>query len=88
MYEEASVASVGIKKDHLPKIFLGYIIFIILLILFKAKKLTFFILIITDVILFTYFARLQYRYQGKVEVGGYHIYGEKDDDDRSETEMT
>lgn len=90
MYEEASVASVGIKKDNFPKIFLGYIVFIFFLIIFKVKRLTFIILIITDVVLIMYFSRLQYRSEGKVELGGYHIYGDRedDDDDRSGTEMT
>lgn len=89
MYEEASVASVGIKKDNLPKMFLGYSFFMFLLILFKAKKLVFTILIITNVCLILYFSLLQYRSAGRVELGGYHIYGEKEEyDERDSTEMT
>lgn len=78
LLEQAAVEKVGLKKDHLPKIFLGTILFLTLLMLLKVKGLTFLLLIVIDVTLIAYWARLEFHQKGRINVGGFHIYGNED----------
>jgi len=84
LLEEAQVERVGLKKDKLPKFFLGIVIFLLFLMIFKVKGLTFFFLVVIDVFLIGYWARLEFRQKGKINLGGFHLYG-IDDEDRSIT---
>ena len=94
LLEEAQVERVGIKKDKLPKVIIAFLGFLIILMLFRVKGLTFFFLISIDILLLGYWARLEYRQKGRIRVFGIHLYGDKDeidDDDQQnyvESSMT
>ena len=81
LLEEAQAERVGIRKDNMPKVFLGIILFLFILMLFKVKGFLFFLLIAIDTFLIGYWARLEYRQKGRIQLGGFHLYGA--DDERS-----
>lgn len=82
LLEDAQVERVGLQKSHLSKAVGGTVFLIILLMLFKVKGLTFFLLIAIDLFLIGYWARLEYRQKGRIQLGGFHLYGD-DDEERS-----
>merc|ERR1712232_1004001 len=60
LLEETAVKKVGLEMKYIPRVVLGLIIFISLLMLVKAKALTWFCLILADTSLFAYWSYLKY----------------------------
>lgn len=75
--EEAAIKSAGVDKKYIPRIFVGIAIFIILLILFKRKVLTWFSLTAVNVALLAYWVQLKNKADEKSSVSGgdYQMYG-------------
>jgi len=59
--EDAAIKSAGIEKSYLPRIIIGYAIFIIFLVLFKRKIFTWFFLILGNIGLLWYWVHLKGR---------------------------
>ena len=78
VYEEALVQKVGMQMKHVVFGIMAIIVFTILFALLKAKFLTWFFLLGSNVILFGYWAYLRFRKEGKVEVGGFRLFGDND----------
>lgn len=75
--EEAAIKSAGVDKKYIPRIFVGIAIFIILLILFKRKILTWFSLTAVNVALLAYWVQLKNKTDEKASASGgdYQMYG-------------
>ena len=78
VYEEALVQKVGMQMKHVVFGIMAIIVLTILFALLKAKVLTWFFLLGSNVILFGYWAYLRFRKEGKVEVGGFRLFGDND----------
>mmetsp|Transcript_15024 Transcript_15024/g.21464 ORF Transcript_15024/g.21464 Transcript_15024/m.21464 type:complete len:370 (+) Transcript_15024:93-1202(+) len=74
LLEEAVVKKVGIEMKYIPRIVLGIILLVCLLMLLEIKVLTWLSLIIINMFLFGYWCYLKYRAEGKVTVGGIQLY--------------
>lgn len=73
--EEAAIKSAGVDKKYIPRIFIGIAVFIILLILFKRKILTWFFLTAINVALLAYWIHLKNKADEKASIGDYQMYG-------------
>jgi len=76
LLEETAVKKVGLEMKYIPRVVLGLIIFISLLMLVRAKTLTWFCLILADTSLFAYWSYLKYRAEGHVTIGGVQFYSD------------
>lgn len=76
LIEEAAIKSSGVDKKYIPRIFIGLILFIILLILFKKKTLTWFFLIAINIALLAYWMHLKNKAEQNAAVSGFQLYGE------------
>merc|ERR1740139_1079472 len=65
--EDAAVKSAGIDKKFIPRIIIAYSLFIIFLVLFKRKILTWFFLTVGNIGLLWYYCHLQGRNNEKKE---------------------
>lgn len=74
--EEAAIKSAGVDKKYIPRIFVGVAIFIILLILFRRKILTWFFLTGVNVALLAYWIHLKNKADEKAAVNGFQLYGD------------
>lgn len=75
LMEEATLQSLRIKREKIPKIFLSIGVFILILFLLHVKLFTFILLAILDGMLIGYWARLQMSRKGEVSIRGLKIYG-------------
>lgn len=73
--EEAAIKSAGVDKKYIPRIIVGVAIFIIFLILFKRKILTWFFLVAVNVALLGYWMHLRNKAEEKAAVSGFQLYG-------------
>lgn len=73
--EEAAIKSAGIDKKYIPRIFVGVAVFIILLILFRRKILTWFFLIGVNVALLAYWIHLKNKADERAASNDYQMYG-------------
>jgi hypothetical protein len=78
VYEEALVQKAGMQMKHVVFGIMGIIVLTLLFALLKAKLLTWCFLLGSNVILFSYWAYLRFRKEGKVEVGGFRLFGDGD----------
>ncbi len=76
LIEEAAIKSSGVDKKHIPRMFVGLILFIIVLILFKKKTLTWFFLIAINIGLLAYWMHLKNKAEQNAAVSGFQLYGE------------
>jgi len=76
LIEEAAIKQSGVDKKYIPRIFIGLILFIILLILFKKKTLTWFFLIAINIALLAYWMHLKSKAEQNAAVSGFQLYGE------------
>jgi len=73
--EDAAVKSAGIDKKYIPRIIIAYALFIVFLILFKRKILTWFFLLVGNIGLLWYYCHLQGRNnENKEAVDEYQQY--------------
>lgn len=73
--EEAAIKSAGVDKKYIPRIFVGIALFIILLILFKKKIMTWFFLTAVNVALLSYWIHLKNKADEKAAISDYQMYG-------------
>lgn len=78
VYEEALVQKAGMKMKHVVFGIIGLIVFTLIFALLKLKFLTWFLLLGANVLLFAYWAYLRFRKEGKVEVGGFRLFGDEE----------
>jgi len=80
--EDAAVKSAGIDKKFIPRIIIAYSLFIIFLVLFKRKILTWFFLTVGNIGLLWYYCHLQSRNNERKEATGeFQLYkGEGEED--------
>ena len=78
LVEESAIKSVGLQMKYLPRIVLGLIVFIALLMLLQLRTLTWIFLLGTDGFLFSYWSYLKYRAEGHVTIGGFQLYSDDD----------
>lgn len=76
LIEEAAIKSSGVDKKYIPRIFIGLILFIIVLILFKKKALVWFFLIVVNIGLLAYWMHLKSKAEQNAAVSGFQLYGE------------
>lgn len=76
LIEEAAIKSSGVDKKFIPRIFIGLILFIIFLILFKRKTLTWFFLIALNIALLGYWMHLKNKAEQNAAVSGFQLYGD------------
>jgi len=76
LIEEAAIKSSGVDKKYIPRIFVGLILFIVLLILVKKKILTWFFLVTVNVALLAYWMHLKNKAEQNAAVSGFQLYGE------------
>lgn len=75
--EEAAIKSAGVDKKFIPRIFVALILFVVLLILFRKKVLTWFFLVAINVALLSYWMHLKNKAeQHAVAEGGFQMYSE------------
>jgi len=76
LIEEAAIKSSGVDKKLVPRIFVGFILFIIVLVLFKKKVLTWFFLVTVNIALLAYWMHLKNKAEQNAAVSGFQLYGE------------
>jgi len=76
LIEEAAIKSSGVDKKFIPRIFIGLILFVIVLILFKRKVLTWFFLVTVNIALLAYWMHLKNKAEQNAAVSGFQLYGE------------
>eukprot|EP00557_Chaetoceros_sp_GSL56_P008666 CAMPEP_0176494400 /NCGR_PEP_ID=MMETSP0200_2-20121128/10074_1 /TAXON_ID=947934 /ORGANISM="Chaetoceros sp., Strain GSL56" /LENGTH=372 /DNA_ID=CAMNT_0017892151 /DNA_START=147 /DNA_END=1265 /DNA_ORIENTATION=- len=76
MIEDAAIKSSGVDKKYIPRIFIGFIFFIIVLILLKKKALTWFFLIAINIALLGYWMHLKKKAEQNAAVSGFQLYGD------------
>lgn len=76
LIEEAAIKSSGVDKKLVPRIFIAFIIFIVILILFKKKVLTWFFLVAINIALLGYWMHLKNKAEKNAAVSGFQLYGE------------
>ena len=76
LIEEAAIKSSGVDKKYIPRIFIGFVLFIIILIIFKKKVLTWFFLVAINIALFGYWMHLKNKAEQNAAVSGFQLYGE------------
>lgn len=75
--EDAAVKSAGLDKKFIPRIIIAYALFIIFLVLFKRKILTWFFLLVGNVGLLWYYCHLKGRNnENKAAANDYQYKGE------------
>jgi len=74
--EENIIKRAGIQMKHVVFGMLGLILCIVILMALKFKRVTWTLLIGSNICLFSYWASLRFRKEGKVEVGGFKLYGD------------
>jgi len=74
--EDAAIKSAGVDKKYIPRIILGMMLFIILLILFKRKILTWFFLTAINIGLLAYWMYLKNRAEESAAVNSFQLYGD------------
>jgi len=74
--EDAAIKSAGVDKKYIPRIILGMMLFIVLLILFKRKILTWFFLTATNIGLLGYWMFLKNRAEESAAVNSFQLYGD------------
>ena len=74
--EDAAIKSAGVDKKYIPRIILGIMLFIILLILFKRKILTWFFLTAVNIGLIAYWMYLKNRAEESAAVNSFQLYGD------------
>mmetsp|Transcript_24720 Transcript_24720/g.23745 ORF Transcript_24720/g.23745 Transcript_24720/m.23745 type:complete len:412 (-) Transcript_24720:117-1352(-) len=73
--ENTVIKRSGLKKEWIPKIFLGIIVVILFFMALKVVSMTFFLLLMFNLGLFCYWAFLKHRKDGQVDVAGVVLYG-------------
>jgi hypothetical protein len=76
LIEEAAIKSAGIDKKFIPRILLGIVVFIILMILLRRKVLTWLLLIFTNAGLLGYWMYLKKKAEKNAAVSNFHLYGD------------
>jgi hypothetical protein len=76
MIEDAAIKSSGVDKKYIPRIFIGFILFIIILILLKKKALTWFFLVAINIALLGYWMHLKKKAEQNAAVSGFQLYGD------------
>lgn len=76
--EESVVKKAGLEMKHVVFGIIGIVLFIVIFMLLHKRFLTWVMLIIVDFLLFAYWAYLRFRKEGKVEVGGFRLFGDGD----------
>lgn len=76
VYEEALVQKAGMQMKHVVFAIIALIVFTLIFALLKLKFLTWFLLLGANALLFAYWAYLRFRKEGKVEVGGFKLFGD------------
>jgi len=76
LIEEAAIKSSGVDKKFIPRIFIGLILFIIFLILFRKKTLTWFFLVTLNIALLAYWMQLKNKAEQNAAVSGFQLYGD------------
>jgi len=74
--EEAAIKSAGVDKKFIPRILVGFVLFVILLVLFRKKVLTWFFLIAMNIALLAYWMHLKNKAEQNATVGGFQMYSE------------
>lgn len=76
LIEEAAIKASGVDKKYIPRIFVGLILFIIILILFRKKVLTWFFLIGINIGLLAYWMHLKNKAEQNAAANGFQLYGD------------
>uniref|UniRef100_A0A7S4J7G4 Uncharacterized protein n=1 Tax=Odontella aurita TaxID=265563 RepID=A0A7S4J7G4_9STRA len=76
LLEEAAIQRAGLQKRQVALMVIGGIVIILLLMIFRVKILTWIFLLGSCFGLLAYLFYLRYRARGKVEVGGFRLYGD------------
>lgn len=76
LIEEAAIKSAGIDKKYIPRILLGIVVFIILMVVLRRKALTWFLLVFTNAGLLGYWMYLKNKSEKNAAVSNFHLYGE------------
>jgi len=76
LIEEAAIKASGVDKKYIPRIFVGLILFIIILILFRRKVLTWFFLIGINIGLLAYWMHLKNKAEQNAAANGFQLYGD------------